>query len=296
MAWGGKAYQGVRESIASLHKVCPNMPVIVVGDAEAKGLEGTLPGVQVRVLKTDPFRGAEFLAGKIKPQLYRISPWDLTLYVDADTIFRQAPDLGFDLLGKWDFIVAETMNRTLKSSIAGVRETSWSRNHFGSPEILYHNSGMLFWRKNERVQKLFELWSTEWLRFSGWDEQVALLRALAASDAIFLTVPYSWNTNWPGRAYILHHDFGTRKVWKHRRRRGRLRTADELRLIARHIREEARAARKPRPALPRHKRLPMAKEAPPQKRTGREQAIRDMRARKPRRAPRNKAVEPAENK
>jgi len=107
----------------------------------------------------------------------------------------------------------------------------------GARALLYHNSGMLFWKRGRRVKRLFELWREEWLRFQGWDEQMALLRALARSDAIFLTVPFTWNTNFPSQAKLLFHDFGQRTAWKFKRRRGRVMTADEARLLAKKVRQ-----------------------------------------------------------
>lgn len=235
MVWGGKAALAAMTSIETLRKVCPEMPVMVLGDHDTAPLENLQ--VELMHLDLDPFRGAHFLAGRVKPLLYGLSPWDLTLYVDADTKFRQAPDAGWALLKQWDFLVAETGNRSLADQLCGPGEAEYSREMFGVRDLLYHNSGMLFWKRNKRVERLFELWSEEWTRFVGWDEQMALLRALARSEAIFLTLPFSWNTNFPSQAKLLFHDFGQRIAWKFRRRRGRTITANELRLLAREVRE-----------------------------------------------------------
>lgn len=232
MVWGAKAARAASASIGTLREVAPDMPVIIVGDYEADPLAHKFAKVQLVKLDIDPFRIHIFLAGRVKPLLYDISPWTQTLYVDADTKFRQAPDAGFALLAKWDFVVAETANRSLASEICGLNEVEYSREMLRGRALLYHNSGMLFWKRHKRVEDLFELWSEEWLRFEGWDEQMALLRALARSEAIFLTVPFTWNTNFPSQAKLLFHDFGQRTAWKFKRRRGRVMTADEARLMA----------------------------------------------------------------
>jgi len=39
------------------------------------------------------------------------------------------------------------------------------------------NTGLIYFRRTEAVQNLFECWRKEWLRFKGWD-QGAFLRAL----------------------------------------------------------------------------------------------------------------------
>jgi hypothetical protein len=75
---------------------------------------------------------------------------------------------------------------------------------------------MFFWRKNEATSKLFDLWSEEWQKYKGWDEQVALLRALLKSDALFLNVPFTWNCRGPVGAFMLYHRFASRAARKYK--------------------------------------------------------------------------------
>jgi hypothetical protein len=215
MVWGDRAIADADESICSLWTVAPGLPVLVVGDEAARGHYQGHGGVQFVQVDIDPFDrsqpiGFQFRAGRVKPLLYRLSPFDQSLYVDADSDFRVSPDRAFDLLERWDFVVAETETRTVGSSIAHSRESAWTAEWLGTPHLLYHNSGMLFWRRGEAVERLFDLWSEEWLRFQGWDEQVALLRALLRSDALYLTVPHTWNCREGARTTLLHHRFGTK--------------------------------------------------------------------------------------
>jgi len=218
MCWGEQAIEQARLSMASLWERAA-LPVVVVGDEEAMEAFAEEPRVTVKVLDTDPFDpgrrpGLRFLAGRIKPLLCRLSPFEQSLYVDADTDFMASPDTGFDLLDRWDFIVAETETRTLENGIADAAELRWTAQWLGAGQLLYHNSGMLFWRRCEAVERLFDLWSEEWQRFQGWDEQVALLRALLRSEALYLTVPHTWNCREQARTTLLHHEFGT-KVARH---------------------------------------------------------------------------------
>lgn len=215
MAWGQNAIEQANVSIESLREVEPSMPVMVVGDLLSELHYKDRADVQFRRIDIDPFFGPQFMAGRIKPLLYALSPWEQTLYVDADTEFLVAPTVGFELLEKWDFVVAETETRSLLDSISGPIETRWTADWLGTPHLLFHNSGMLFWRKSEAVARLFELWGEEWLRFQGWDEQVALLRALLRSDVLYLTVPFTWNCLRETEATLLHHHFGTRMARKY---------------------------------------------------------------------------------
>ena len=208
MAWGDNAIKQTQDSIWSLRRLDQNCPVRVVGPAAAE--KSFSPG-EFHKVDLDPFnengpKGFKFLAGRIKPLLAGISPFDLSLYVDADTCFLKSPKVGFDLLDRWDVVLSETQTRSLApGGVAGEKESRETVAMIGSKHILYHNSGMIFWRRNERTARLFDLWGEEWLRYQGWDEQVALLRALFRSSVSFLTVPYTWNCHSSKEAYLLHH-------------------------------------------------------------------------------------------
>lgn len=202
VAWGQAAREQTAASIESLRRFS-DLPVLVVGD-------GPVAGADHLLCEVDPF-GADgrFYAGRVKPLLYGLSPFDRTLYVDADTEFVRDPECGFRLLDRWEVLATDTGHRSLADTVAGKKEAAWTRSHFGLPWMQYHCSGCLFWRRSEAVEGLFRLWAEEWARFSGWDEQLALLRALARSEAMFLTLPRSWNTPERERAYLLYHAWGT---------------------------------------------------------------------------------------
>jgi hypothetical protein len=213
MAWGDNAVQQAEESIRSLWKHDRSFTVMVVGDAAAGEFFNGHKGVEFHQVDIDPFdatkaKGYKFLAGRIKPLLAGISQFERTLYVDADTLFKRSPKIGFELLDRWDVALAETQTRSLVEGIAGIKECRATSDWVGSKHILYHNSGMIFWKKNERTSQLFDLWNEEWNRFKGWDEQVALLRALIRSDCMFLTLPHTWNCYHDRDSHLLHHWFG----------------------------------------------------------------------------------------
>ena len=303
MVWGDKAVWAAGQSIASLWKIEPTIPVLAVGDESVDVLKEELKGdkrLETKLEMTiDPFRGVEFLAGRIKPYLYHLSPWQQTLYVDADTTFRGSPQVGFDLLERWDFLVAETGGRTILQHMVGENEAKYTRGLFGGAQfILYHNSGMLFWKRNGRVEELLRLWGEEWQRFGAWDEQMALLRAIGRSKALVLTIPYTWNTNAPSQAKVLFHEFGQRTAWKFKKRRGRVLTGDELMLLASQIRNRGRRPARMKPKTGADVMLEQTgkkrRRTTPKVMTGADLALR----RKPRKAARNKAIsdEEARNK
>lgn len=218
LCWGGPASAQALSSIQSLRKHLPGLPVVVLGDAGAvEAFRGT-PGVTVIKPDVNPFKGEHmfgFLAGRVKPLLARHSPFARTVYVDADTEFKGSPQAGFDLLDRWDFVIAEAETRSLALTFPDNRtEAGETAARLGTSQLLYHNSGLFFWRTNAATTQLFRLWGDEWMRYQGWDEQIALLRALLVSDAVWLNVPYTWNCRSPSEAWMVYHRFAGRSARK----------------------------------------------------------------------------------
>src|SRR4026209_1673111 len=88
MCFGLKAGAAASRSIFSLRRLGYNYPVTVVGDRRVNGTEyrewiGESP---FDLSQRDNFK---FRAGRVKPLLYQCSPYDWTLYVDADCVFMQ---------------------------------------------------------------------------------------------------------------------------------------------------------------------------------------------------------------
>lgn len=218
ICWGEPAIYGVESSIKSLRIYVPTMPIVVVGDNTTVVHFSNRNHITPIECLINPFNNKGswgFMAGKIKPLLANLSPFDETLYVDADTEFKTSPDFGFELLKQWDFVVAEAETRSLaitfqNNKTEAVKTAEW----LGTSQILYHNSGMFFWRRNLETDQLFQLWETEWKVYKGWDEQIALLRALLKSKVIFLTVPYTWNCRGPVATFFVYHQFASRSARK----------------------------------------------------------------------------------
>jgi len=223
MAWGKNAMREATKSIISLRREDKNIPILLLGDAEAcKAF--AIEGIETREVDVNPFRkvrrskrrpdAIEFVHARLFRLLYDLSPFDETLYLDVDTEFITPPDLAFSFLQDWDFVLAETMQRTVNAYKGDKKEFAWTRWWIGDGNILYHNAGVFLWRRNEKVRELFRLWFEEWERFENWDSQVALLRALARSDVLFLTLPHTWNCYYYEQAFLLWHGFGSKRAWK----------------------------------------------------------------------------------
>ena len=208
MAFGDKAHEEVEQAITSLRRVS-EVPIFVVDESFC--------GVDVwGIPRGGPFTGQRvFLPGRVKPLLWRLSPFEHSLYLDADTRVMSDPEPLFGLLELgWDFAVCPGQAaRFLRETMFGQAEKAATEEELGTGLLYYYNSGVFLWRRNERTEALFAEWGTQWERFGGWDEQLALMRALWRVEEVkFLTLPVCWNQRKREGARI-YHDTGNRRCW-----------------------------------------------------------------------------------
>lgn len=200
MSFGEKAANLIRRSVETLRQKSGDLPVVLIGDTRLDGLP-FIPWRGESPFDVNQGMNFQFRAGRIKPYFYDLSPFQRSLYLDADTEIMQDIRGGFGYLNGYDFTVAQE-----RHSILGLYNTEKGRWHHDMEErektieefggighFPFINSGVFFWKKNERTQALFENWAREWLRFQQWDEQAALLRALNKTMVKYLVLSESWN-------------------------------------------------------------------------------------------------------
>lgn len=133
VAYGEKYRQEARSALMSLRCVCPGLPTAVITDREWT----EEPRPDRFILRT-----AEAGFG-CKPQVIPETPFDRTLYIDTDTIVVRDLRPLFGLLDRYDVGV----------TFAGAP--------LGEPGMELHPqcaSGMVLFRNNERVQRMFDEW------------------------------------------------------------------------------------------------------------------------------------------
>lgn len=216
MAFGAKAAAAIGKSVVSLRKIGMKLPFCVVGDTAVGDAQF------IRWEGESPFDGSQrhnfqFRAGRIKPCLYRISPFEQTLYIDADTTFIRSIQDGFDGLDNHDIVATEenlTLEGLYNKKLAGweinlqerdvtVAETG------GDAKQKFINTGVMFFKKNIQTEKLFDDWHGQWLRFQQWDEQLAFHRAIYANQDVkvkYLSV--KWNNPQLDAGTVIHHLYG----------------------------------------------------------------------------------------
>ena len=139
------------------------------------------------------------------------TPFQKTVYVDSDISFFHCPDELFDGLAGADLLASHEASLGLGHVSQKVQVT----NVF--PEV---SSGLIAFRKNDRVMKLLENWRYEYdwahAKFGIREDQPSFRRALFATDLKFSILPPEFHyipANFMRvvgtKVYCIHnHDFG----------------------------------------------------------------------------------------
>ena len=192
VAYGSKARQEARLSAESLARIHPRWPVRVITDGEVVGWAPTIHW---------PNQGTPGRWAKVN--LDALTPWEQTLFLDADTRVYDKLEVGFSYLDQgWDMVIVPSIPQG--TEILG---------HCSDPERfatlwecriepLQLNTGAIWFRQSTRVKQLFQAWRREWQRFKDKD-QGALLRALEQSTARIALLGRPFN----GGA-VVSHRFG----------------------------------------------------------------------------------------
>lgn len=129
------------------------------------------------------------------------SPYDFTVYLDADTLVRGSLEPGFQMLADgWDMVFTPSTrqgNESMWHLDPDEREQTYLC--WGSADILQLQAGVFWFRRSEAVMRLFDYWKQEWLQWLGYD-QGALLRAMKYN---------------PVRLYLLGRSFNGGSVVSH---------------------------------------------------------------------------------
>jgi hypothetical protein len=190
LVWGDRAETAVNRSILSLKEFHPEL------DYEVRRLPPD----------TSPFKGL-----LEKSSMMDFSPFDETLFLDADTI----------LLDRLDFGFAQALRVGLACCIC---ECPWSRRYRGLPKDdgVEYNTGVLFFTRD--AEPLFRRWkilssvvdsAIDFLDPNGrpavmpFNDQGSFARALTEWDRTPFVLPMNWNF----RPAWYRTFFGPIKIW-----------------------------------------------------------------------------------
>jgi len=140
-----------------------------------------------------------------KVNLLPLSPFERTLYLDADTRVRGRLDAGFRILDDgWELVIvpSEGQSQPLHSLTEEERRVTQDELADGWPLML--NTGVMWFRRTDGTERLFAEWRREWERFRLHD-QGALLRALEKHPVKVWLLGPDFNSH---RGTVVEHRFG----------------------------------------------------------------------------------------
>ena len=216
MAFGEKAAAAVKASVKSLRRVGLQIPVCVIGSTPVEGLQF------IEWTGDSPFDAGQkpnfqFRAGRIKPKLYGLTPFDRTLYIDADTEFMADILPGFETLGEFDVAIARenlTLKQLYNKKLAGweinlIERDATMKELNADDKTFFLNSGVLFFRKCVVVEAAMVRWHEEWLRWQQWDEQLAFMRGFFKTpEAKVKILEPQWNHPHRIKDIVIFHNYG----------------------------------------------------------------------------------------
>ncbi len=181
MVYGDLAERESQQSIASLVERHPELKPVAVQNARQPG-------------RTDA-QAARWA----KVTLDQWSPYEHTLYVDADTRIHGNLSVGFDLLSDgWDMVITPSAAQG-EDLLWHVSDDERAATLAETGDPLQLQAGVFWFSKNERTARLFAEWRSQWGRWSG-EDQGALLRALYRSPVKLALLGRPFN----GGAVVAH--------------------------------------------------------------------------------------------
>lgn len=204
VAYGDKAQQEAAYSIDTLRESNPGTAVAVISDYRLADMTG--------IQRLDPYEHYHFFdltnaqkARYRKVHLYEYTPFDYTLYVDADT--RIYGDLSpiFDILRDgWELVITPGQ----QYGDEWLWHVDKAEREYTAESIGYYAQvlagGVFGFRKTEAVELFFKYWQADWYVYKG-EDQAALLRALYASPVCLWLLGKPFNGA-PGA--VVSHLFG----------------------------------------------------------------------------------------
>lgn len=206
IAFGKLAIQACRTSLQSLRKIHPQ------GLKVATISEQPIEGADIHIQQQEKDIGAR----EFKTYLYQYTPFEWTLYLDADTVVVGPLGAGFYALEKGWHMAAALDYRPTVSQIDHIpaEDVQATMQTLGTGDYPHLNTGMLFFRKCWEVNKFYDAWYQEWQKFH-YRDQAAFVRALHQSDVKLWVLPWQWNTHRRDKAlHILHEHHAVDRTWR----------------------------------------------------------------------------------
>lgn len=163
-------------SAKSLRAFNPSLPIDIFTDVDRNDLSETFDAVH---LIDDPHQ-------RSKIDCIPRSRFDRTLFLDCDTLILAPFDDLFDILDRFELALTHDVRRATPLIREGYRE----KTPYAFPQM---NSGVLLYRKSDRVQSFFAEWKERYVAAGQMRDQITLKDLLWASDIRFYVLPPEFN-------------------------------------------------------------------------------------------------------
>ncbi len=145
--------------------------ILIIADQQYSKLLN-LNNIIFKIIKTD--KSYREQSRSAKTQLYDLSIFEKTLFVDCDTIFYKNPNEIFNFnnisMALDTYPTLNRLRKRHKTELNYTRDVVPLNNN-------YYNSGVIFFPRNDIVANFFKVWHEEWQKFKNVD-QLALARTI----------------------------------------------------------------------------------------------------------------------
>jgi hypothetical protein len=184
----GARYIACAEAAArSVRRHMPHVPIALFTDAGRLGI--ALSDVFGQVIELDSVHH------RSKVDCLMNTPFDRTLFLDADIRVLEDVSELFDLLDRFDIAMAHAHARNRAATRA-----VWTRE---LPDAFpQFNTGVIAVRRNAQTQTLLQDWSAKYKAAGFRKDQVTLRELLWASDLRLATLPPEYNIRYPKNLWL----------------------------------------------------------------------------------------------
>lgn len=125
----------------------------------------------------------------LKTMLPLLSDGELSMFVDADTLFVGGVDVYRELFEFFD--VAARLNR--EPQLAPGKGDIPVLANFTASQLPHWNSGVILYRNSTGAREFFAAWNRNYLELGAGFDQISFAKTIIESGSKFLSLDYRWN-------------------------------------------------------------------------------------------------------
>lgn len=181
--YGNKFPEGVEKSVKSIRKTNPNLEICWITETPDHQKKNIFD--YVIESKSQKKTGAHK-----RPDNYLLSPFDITLQLDTDTLIRSDLSYGFEKADKFSIAICHApaynggiyVPKQSKKSLTAI-----------SPDQVIYNGGVIFYKKDELFRKLIDKWNEYNSKCKSPRDQPGLSNAMEELGINPFVLSKAWN-------------------------------------------------------------------------------------------------------